>query len=180
MRHRSVTIGQRGAKGQPGGRLTTDGGFPSSVASASLSLASSRGTAPSRPIVYGIRGDEKISSTVPCSTGRPAYMTVTRSAMPATTPRSWVIMITAAPVSCWAFFSTSSTCAWMVTSSAVVGSSAMITSGSLAMAMAIMARWRMPPENSCGKDFTRTAGLGMPTRSSSSIARFSASAREIE
>ena len=62
----------------------------------------------------------------------------------------------------------------MVTSSAVVGSSAMITSGSLAMAMAIMARCRMPPENSCGKDFTRTWGLGMPTRSSSSTARFMA------
>ena len=59
--------------------------------------------------MYGIRGDEKISSTLPCSTGRPAYMTVTRSAIPATTPRSWVIMMTAAPVSCWAFFSTSST-----------------------------------------------------------------------
>ena len=41
-------------------------------------------------------------------------------------------------------------CAWMVTSSAVVGSSAMSTRGSLDSAMAIIARWRMPPENSCG------------------------------
>ncbi len=37
-----------------------------------------------------------------------------------------------------------------VTSSAVVGSSAISTSGSSASAIAIIARWRMPPENSCG------------------------------
>ncbi len=41
-------------------------------------------------------------------------------------------------------------CAWMVTSSAVVGSSAMRMSGSQVSAMAIMTRWRMPPENWCG------------------------------
>ncbi len=45
---------------------------------------------------------------------------------------------------------TSRTWAWMVTSSAVVGSSAMSTFGSLAIAMAIIARWRIPPESSCG------------------------------
>ena len=56
----------------------------------------------------------------------------------------------AASVSSRAFCSVSRICAWTVTSRAVVGSSAMITSGSLAMAMAITARWRMPPENSCG------------------------------
>ena len=37
-----------------------------------------------------------------------------------------------------------------VTSSAVVGSSAISTSGSSASAIAIIARWRIPPENSCG------------------------------
>ena len=36
---------------------------------------------------------------------------------------------------------------WTVTSRAVVGSSAIRTSGLLAIAMAIMARWRMPPDN---------------------------------
>ena len=46
--------------------------------------------------------------------------------------------------------SESSTWACTVTSRAVVGSSARITSGSLAMAMAMTTRWRMPPENSCG------------------------------
>ena len=41
-------------------------------------------------------------------------------------------------------------CAWIVTSSAVVGSSAISTSGLHASAIAIIARWRMPPENWCG------------------------------
>ena len=53
-------------------------------------------------------------------------------------------------VSSDAFWSTSRIWAWMVTSSAVVGSSAMSRSGSHATAMAIIARWRMPPENWCG------------------------------
>ena len=46
-----------------------------------------------------------------------------------------------------------------VTSSAVVGSSAMSTVGSLARAIAIIARCRMPPENSCGYCRARSAGV---------------------
>jgi len=42
------------------------------------------------------------------------------------------------------------------------------------MAMAIMARWRMPPENSWGYISARLRGSGMPTRSSISTARSSA------
>ena len=38
-------------------------------------------------------------------------------------------------------------CACVVTSSAVVGSSAMSSAGSSASAMAIMMRWRWPPES---------------------------------
>ncbi len=44
----------------------------------------------------------------------------------------------------------SSICAWIVTSSAVVGSSAIRMRGSQASAIAIIARWRMPPDISCG------------------------------
>ncbi len=51
----------------------------------------------------------------------------------------------------------------MVTSSAVVGSSAMSRLGLQDSAMAIIARWRMPPENWCGYSFTRCSGLAMPT-----------------
>ena len=50
-------------------------------------------------------------------------------------------------------------CACTVTSSAVVGSSASSTSGSLASAIAIIARCRMPPENSCGYCRARALGL---------------------
>ena len=41
-------------------------------------------------------------------------------------------------------------CAWTVTSSAVVGSSAISSFGLSASAIAIIARWRIPPENWCG------------------------------
>jgi len=40
--------------------------------------------------------------------------------------------------------------AWIVTSRAVVGSSAMRSFGRQASAMAIMTRWRIPPEKRCG------------------------------
>ncbi len=59
----------------------------------------------------------------------------------------------------------------MVTSSAVVGSSAISSGGLQESAIAIITRCRMPPENWCGYSSTRRSGLGMPTSSSSSIAR---------
>ena len=42
------------------------------------------------------------------------------------------------------------TCASTITSSAVVGSSATTKAGRSTSASAIISRWRMPPENSCG------------------------------
>ena len=62
-------------------------------------------------------------------------------------------------------------CAWIVTSSAVVGSSAIRISGSQASAMAIITRWRIPPDNSCGYCFRRFSGSLTPTKVSISIAR---------
>ena len=47
--------------------------------------------------------------------------------------------------------------AWMVTSSAVVGSSAISTFGSQATAIAIITRWRMPPDSWCGYSSIRRA-----------------------
>ena len=47
-------------------------------------------------------------------------------------------------------FMSSRICAWMVTSSAVVGSSAMSSSGLVDSAIAIITRWRMPPDSWCG------------------------------
>ena len=80
----------------------------------------------------------------------PAYITLTRSHIPATTPRSCVIMISAASSSATSSRRRSRICAWMVTSSAVVGSSAIRSFGLHASAIAIIARCRMPPENWCG------------------------------
>ncbi len=57
----------------------------------------------------------------------------------------------------------------MVTSSAVVGSSAMSSSGSHASAIAIMTRWAMPPDSSCGYARARDSGSGMPTLASISM-----------
>ncbi len=77
-------------------------------------------------------------------------MTSTRWAIPATTPRSWVIRMIEALTASLTSISFSRICACTVTSRAVVGSSAMMMSGLLMTAIAIIARWRMPPENSCG------------------------------
>ena len=57
---------------------------------------------------------------------------------------------------------------WMVTSSAVVGSSARSSFGSEASAMAIITRCRIPPENWCGYSSSLRPASGMPTRSISS------------
>ena len=56
----------------------------------------------------------------------------------------------AMPSRAWRSFNSLRICACTVTSSAVVGSSAISRSGSLASAMAIMTRWRWPPESWCG------------------------------
>ena len=91
-----------------------------------------------------------MSSAVPDSTHRPAYITITRSAIVAMEPMSWVMKRMAVPK--WRCVSLSSRkiCACTETSSAVVGSSAMSTAGRQASAMAIMTRWRIPPESSKG------------------------------
>ena len=90
-----------------------------------------------------------------------------------------MIRMIAACVSSRAAFSTSTICAWIVTSSAVVGSSAMRTAGSFAIAIAIIARCRMPPENSCGYWSTRRSAKGTPTSSRSSMTRFRAASSSV-
>ena len=77
-------------------------------------------------------------------------MTATRSHISATTPRSWVMRMIAVPVSSRRLRMRSRIWAWIVTSSAVVGSSAMSSSGSQASAIAIITRWAIPPDISCG------------------------------
>ena len=91
-----------------------------------------------------------MSRLLATSAARPAYITSTSSAMSATTPRSWVIMIRAVSESRCSRSSRSRICACTVASSAVVGSSAMISLGDSDSAIAIIARCRIPPENWCG------------------------------
>ena len=95
------------------------------------------------------RAEERRDRAASRRRGR-ARMTTTRSAISATTPMSCVIRRRLVPASRASARIRSRICAWTVTSRAVVGSSAMRRRGSSAMAAAIMTRWRMPPENSCG------------------------------
>ena len=81
---------------------------------------------------------------------RPAYITATRSAKPEISARSWVIQISAVPASAHSACICATICDWMVTSSAVVGSSAITSAGRCSSAIAMATRWRMPPENWCG------------------------------
>ena len=102
-------------------------------------------------------------------------MTTTRSASSAIRPRSCVIRTIAACVSRCAAFSTSTICAWIVTSSAVVGSSAIEDARIVGdrhrdhRALAHAARELV-------RDTGRRAARrrGRPTSSSSSIVRFRA------
>ena len=114
-----------------------------------------------------------------CSTIRPPFITQTRSAILRTMPRSCVMSSSDMPDSACSSRSSARICAWIVTSSAVVGSSAISRSGSLASAMAIITRWRWPPDSSCGNDARRFSGSGRPTRASSSSERLRAASSDI-
>jgi hypothetical protein len=70
-----------------------------------------------------------------------------RSAISEMTPMSWVMRMMAEPWLVRSRRMSSRICAWVVTSSAVVGSSAMSSCGLPARAIAMHARWRMPPES---------------------------------
>jgi hypothetical protein len=98
-------------------------------------------------------------------------MTSICSATSAMTPRSWLIRISAAPVCSLIVRRVSRIIAWTVTSRAVVGSSAMISSGEFAIAIAMTTRWRMPPDSSCGYRPASCAACGRPTSPSRSTAR---------
>ncbi|CFN82342.1 Uncharacterised protein [Bordetella pertussis] len=78
---------------------------------------------------------------------RPSCITATWSAISRTTSKSCVMNSTALECLASNWRNSLSTCTWVVTSSAVVGSSAMISAGSSASAIAIMMRWRCPPDN---------------------------------
>src|SRR3954467_5339692 len=90
-RERSISNRQRGWNGHASGGCSMFGGDPSIGWRRVRRAASSRGTLWRRPSVYGWRGDRNNCSAEAVSMNIPAYITLTRSHMPATTPRSWVI-----------------------------------------------------------------------------------------
>ena len=94
---------------------------------ASCRSAAPRAAAPADRDGCGARKQSRRS--VPLSMTSPRYMTTISSAMLATTPRSWVISSTAMPSSRCSSCISFRICAWIVTSSAVVGSSAISSAG---------------------------------------------------
>ncbi len=131
------------------------------------------GAAATNRFVYGCCGCCSTSRDGPDSTTCPLYITTMCWARSAARPRSWVMNSTAVPRE------SVSMCRWSriffctVTSSADVGSSAISSSGRHARPMAISARWRMPPENSCGYWRARVAASGRPASDSSPAMRSS-------
>ncbi len=147
--HRSMANGQRGWNLQPDGNSSGFGTSPVIVASRDL-CSPILGRAWKRPIVYGCVGVLKSVATSAYSTILPAYITATSWEISATTPRSWVMISTPMPTSACSERIRSRIWAWIVTSSAVVGSSAMRSFGLQTSDIAIITRWRMPPDSWCG------------------------------
>ena len=159
-RHRRIVRRTR----TPRSRLRRLGTRPAISASLPRPPSSARSpvSAPRRAVraYRDASGRRRSRSTGASSTLRPAYITTTRCAISATTPRSCVISMIAEPSRVFRSRIRSRICAWIVTSSAVVGSSAISSRGLQASAMAIITRWRMPPDNWCGYSRTRRAGRG--------------------
>ena len=151
-RQESRAYRHRGANLHPGGGAVRSGGWPGMLYSRLMvdPSAAFSGSASNSASVYGWRGRANSTGVGAISTIRPAYITATRSARPAITPRSCVTRITAMASRCRSESISSRICFWMVTSRAVVGSSAISSFGSQASAMAIITRCRMPPDSWCG------------------------------
>ena len=144
--------GQRGANGAAGrqlarvGRVAGQAGRARSARPGRRSAGTPR-TAPrvgvqrvAEHLVGGARSRPRGRRTSPA----------TRSQTSASTDRSWLIIISPTPSSRTRSESRSRICACTITSSAVVGSSATISCGRQASAIAIITRCFWPPESWCG------------------------------
>ena len=100
--------------------------------------------------VYGCVGHANNPAVAPCSTTSPRSITAIVPQYRAASPRSCVISIIAMPRSATSPANRSITVRCVVTSSPVVGSSAISRCGSQAIAIAIITRWHIPPESSAG------------------------------
>src|SRR5581483_11118215 len=141
--------GQRGWNRHPGGGSARSGGEPV-IPVSRVSGPCSGGNDLSRPCVYGWRGFTASSAADAVSTSSPAYMIATRSASSSSSDRSWVMKRTEKRSSCCSSLICWRISRWTTTSSAVVGSSRITSSGRSASAIAMITRWRIPPESWCG------------------------------
>ena len=173
--HRSRTRSGSRKRQPPAGKSMADGTMPGIASSRSLPAPIARGIERAEPVRVRVpRLAEEPVDTAASSTTLPAYMTATRSA----TLGDHAEVVgddSMTPCRCRSCSSRSSSriCAWIVTSSAVVGSSAMRSAR-----VARRAPWRSSRAAACrpragaGSSSTRASGSGMPTCASISIARF--------
>ena len=140
---------QRGWKRQAGGSAATFGGEPAMPVSGIFGPRTV-GYASSSARAYGCRGVVNSDRVEPSSATWPAYITSTRSEKCPTSEMSCVTNSVANPSRSWSSLIWRISDRWATTSSAEVGSSMMTRSGVNSSAMAIMHRWRIPPESWCG------------------------------
>ena len=164
----------RPARGIAGGTGSRTGSAPRSGGSPSIGAGSRRGpptsgTADRRATVYGCWGRAKSSAVGARSTIVPRYITATSSLRYRTTRRSCEMKIIVRPSDARRSRRSWRIWAWIETSRADRGSSAISSSGSTASARAMPTRWRCPPENSPGYLWP-SAGL-RPTWTRSSSTR---------
>src|SRR5581483_7812510 len=141
--------GQRGWKRQPAGGEARSGGAPPIPVRRARGPRSG-GNDSIRPTVYGCRARLRSSAAGAASTTSPAYMIATRWASSSRSERSCVMKRTAKPRSACRSLICCRISRCTTTSSAVVGSSMITSSGCSASAIAMITRWRIPPDSWCG------------------------------
>ena len=127
--HRSKALSQRGRNGQPTSGRSSRGGAPGNRDDRLVEVVEIRRGCEQEPRVRMARARGRASSTPASSTILPAYITTAWSQSCATTGKSCVTRTSARPKSRHSASSSSRICACTITSSAVVGSSAISTFG---------------------------------------------------
>src|SRR5690625_2398649 len=171
VRHISVSNGHLVWKRHPFGGSIGEGTSPFKMIRSFLTSGSGIGMADKSAFVYGCCGFSNKDVLSAISTIFPKYITIMRSYICLTTPKSWAINKYVKLNSFCKLFSKLRTCACTETSRADTASSHTINFGSTASARAIPTRCLCPPENSCG--YRWRCSLLNPTVSNNSIARFS-------
>lgn len=134
------------------------------------------GVAATSRFVYSACGFRSTRLASPRSSTRPPLITTIRSQSDAARLRSCVMNSMPMPRRSRCSASTAMISACVVTSRAVVGSSQTSSRGEPMRAPAIITRWSMPPESSCGCCRRCSSGRGIRTAPSRSTARARASA----